>query len=91
MDILSTFDWGPEEIDRRIADTEAAYKSLKAENERIRQLATRPDIAQALADENVSLDAALISSCRSDALSCGRCAFWNALRKHGFAQDALNT
>lgn len=83
MDILSTFGWGREKIDSLIAGTEASYKSLKAENALIRSLAMRPDVAQAIAAENVSLDAALISSCRSDILSCGRCAFWNALRKHG--------
>lgn len=83
MDILNTTGFSREAIDRLIDATETLHLSLKLDNERIRALATQDDVVQAIAAESVNIDAALISSCRSDMLSCGRCAFWIAMRKHG--------
>ena len=83
MDILSTSGFSRKYIDQLIGATELKYQSLRAENDNIRSLVERPDVADAVAIYNVDIDAALISDCRTDMLGCGRCAFWNALRKHG--------
>lgn len=86
MDILTTKGLSPAQIEARIANAETCYPSLKGENERIRRLAKRQDVQDALAAAGAEIDAALVSTCRSDVLSCGRCAFWTAFRTAGLVE-----
>ena len=87
MDILTTQGLSRKQVEDRIDCVERSYDYLRRQNEMIRALVLLPNVAQAMAADGVDVDAALISSCRSDMLNCGRCAFWNTLRKHNI-QDA---
>lgn len=73
MDILSTAGWSKEEIERAIADNEKKHPRFVEENKVLRE--------NHHLIPHVDLNAALVSSCRSDILSCGRCRFMDELRR----------
>lgn len=71
MDILSTKNWSSESITKAIEDVESRYPSIKLQNIKIREfVATHPGV-----EKEIDVDAALISDCRSDYMTCGRCQF----------------
>jgi hypothetical protein len=79
MDTLTTEWMTAEQIAQRIAGVESAHPSLKQDNEAIKALAeAHPELAKV-----VDVDAAMVSSCRSDILNCGRCRFWAEARRMG--------
>lgn len=79
MDTLDTSFLSQDTLASRIAAVENKYPSLAQENERIR------DIFAKLGEQMVGVDlgAALVSTCRSDTLNCGRCRFWTRARQLG--------
>ena len=86
MDTLHSYIFERPELKRIIRETEKRYPRLKVENKRIRVLAKMNDIKVVLAEKHIDIGAALLSSCRSDMLNCGRCAFWNALHGAGLVR-----
>ncbi len=88
-DVLSTEGWSPKFINKMILTTESAHPDLKEENQRIRALVTQDAVLQVVSAEHIDIDAALMSTCRSDMLRCGRCAFWNALVRAGVHHGEL--
>ena len=83
MDILDSRIFTKKYVEALVEKTESKYPRLKAENEKIRSLAGRGDVAEILSANGVDIDAALLSDCRTDSLNCGRCAFWRVLRESG--------
>ncbi|KKK90776.1 hypothetical protein LCGC14_2719630 [marine sediment metagenome] len=79
MDILSTVGWPQVEIERAIVDVEREWP-VGFDNNKIREIILDLPLVFQLLDVAPTLDfnAALISGCRSDLLTCGRCAFWDA-------------
>ena len=74
MDILSSKGFPEEWINDRISKSEAIYPSLKEENDMMRKLHKFVP--------HVDLNAALLSDCRSDAYTCGRCKFFTEYKRH---------
>lgn len=83
MDMLSTGWMSSEQVSAAIAETERRYPSLADENRRIRLMVENEDVKRAIAADGLDVNAALVSSCRSDMLSCGRCALFGLIHKRG--------
>lgn len=83
MDILQTYLWAEQQITDEVAATESAYPQLKTENDKIRKIMGDPEHVKKLRALEPRLDffAAMISSCRSDMLNCGRCLLWSTVRR----------
>lgn len=80
MDVLDTSYWSEEFLNEWLHRTETLYPRLKAENDKIRAFVELPHVKGVL---KVDVNAALVSDCRSDMLSCGRCAFYKAVKDAG--------
>lgn len=80
-DYLSSAGIPADIIAQIISNNERRFPSLVKDNARIRQMAA--EHGEAL--RGVDVTAALMSDCRTDFLTCGRCTFWRAAFKLGFA------
>jgi hypothetical protein len=89
MDILSTSGMPSAVIAEAIKENEARWPSLRGDNDLIRGVPSHQIKIMLLWQPDLDVAAALISSCRSDMLNCGRCRFWNTYRKAGFSKKDL--
>lgn len=87
MDVLFTDWWSKEQIESSISTNESLYPSLIDDNIKIRKLASDNRIAELLKFYKIDVNAALVSTCRSDPYNCGRCAFWAFIKKHNCSVD----
>lgn len=77
MDTLTVKGLPARMVSEMIAETERKHPRLKQENDRLRQQRDAILAAGATPDQ---IDAALVSTCRSDTLNCGRCYLHRFLR-----------
>lgn len=85
MDVLNTYWFGRDQIASMISENESLYPSLIEDNIKIRKIASDVKISDLLKLHGIDVNAALVSSCRSDARNCGRCAFWDFVRKNNIS------
>lgn len=83
MDVLSTKDWPSCYINTLIRQTEKKYPQRIADNKAIRHVSQLEQIRPLIQAQEIDVNAALISTCNSDMLNCGRCAFWRFARDNG--------
>lgn len=76
MDTLTSRFLPRDTVESVIAAGESRHSNMRADNARIRDL-----VANGKAPAGIDVDAALMSDCRTDSLTCGRCAFWGAVRR----------
>lgn len=83
MDILRSDHYSYEQLDKAISENELKHESRKIENDEWRKWLSIRDNSDRLKASypDVDINAAFISSCRSDILSCGACALRSAIRE----------
>jgi len=86
IDLLTTKGYSKKECNRTILRVEKMYPKLAIDNNKIRSLLTNSTIAKILEAANIDVNAALMSTCRTDPLNCGRCALWSVVNRYANEQ-----